>query len=234
MKHAPRIAVILDENTSGDGSHYDTPKDYFLAVRKVGGLPFGIPYLSELIDVVVEEFDGFLAVGGRFAYPDDWYVEGDVSKFPHSERLGIERAIMNGYLERDKPVLGICAGMQMLACLNGCRLSADIRKAEPYALHHDQRGYIHPVSLAEDSQLAGIVGEGKLDVNSRHREAIVSVGSFAIASAHAPDGIIEAIEIPSKRFAIGLQWHQEGFTASDHAGNRIFKSFVDACRMRRY
>lgn len=234
MKSAPRIAVILDENTSVDGTRYETSKDYFLAVRNAGGLPFGVPYLPEVVDVVVEEFDGFLAVGGRFSYPDSWYVDGDASKFPASERLDIERAIMSGYLERDKPVLGICAGMQMLACLHGCRLSSSIRETAHDILDHDQRGYLHPVGLAEGSKLADLVGERTLDVNSRHREAVVSTDPSVIAGAHAPDGVVEAIEIPSKRFAIGLQWHQEGFTNSDHAGNRIFQSFVDACRFGRY
>jgi len=230
MKPMPRIAVILDENTSVDGTRYDTPKDYFLAVRNAGGLPFGIPYLPEIIEIVAKEFDGFLAVGGRFSYPENWYVDGDASRFPASERLEIEQAIMLRYLDMDKPVLGICAGMQMLACLNGCLLSSSIRETSTDILEHDRRGSLHPVSIIAGSKLAHIIGETVLDVNSRHREAVVHVDPSVIASAHAPDRVVEAIEIPSKRFAIGLQWHQEGFAASDHAGNRIFRSFIDACR----
>src|SRR6516165_6368487 len=118
----PRIAVILDENTSGDGQRYEAAKGYFRAVRDAGGLPFGIPYLQEIVEPVLEEFDGLLAVGGRFAYPDEWYVRGDASKAPPSERLAVERALVEGLLARDKPVLGICAGMQMLACLHGSKL----------------------------------------------------------------------------------------------------------------
>ena len=65
----PRIAVILDENTSGDATRYEAAKGYFRGVRDAGGLPFGIPYLPEIVQVVLEEFDGLLSVGGRFAYP---------------------------------------------------------------------------------------------------------------------------------------------------------------------
>jgi putative glutamine amidotransferase len=119
----PRIAVILDENTSGDGTRYEAAKGYFAGVRDAGGLPFGVPYLPEIVPVVLEEFDGLLSVGGRFAYPDEWYLPGEISRAPSSERLAIERAIVEGFLARDKPILGICAGMQMLACLNGCRLT---------------------------------------------------------------------------------------------------------------
>ena len=100
MERTPRIAVILDENTSGDGSRYEASKSYFTAIRDAGGLPFGIPYLAEIVGPVVEEFDGLLCVGGRFAYPDDWYLQGKPSKAPPSERFAIERDITAEYLRR--------------------------------------------------------------------------------------------------------------------------------------
>lgn len=224
----PRIAVILDENTSGDGTRYEAAKGYFRGVRDAGGLPFGIPYLPEIIPVVLEEFDGLIAVGGRFAYPDEWYLAGEVSKAPPSERLAIERAIVEGFLARDKPVFGICAGMQMLACLNGCRLTPDLRKMMPDALEHDLRGHLHSVALAAHSRLAAIIGERTIEVNSFHREAVAQLTPAVVASAHAADGIIEAIEIPASRFAIGIQWHQELLVGTDHPGNRLFRGFVEA------
>ena len=224
----PRIAVILDENTSGDGTRYEAAKGYFRGVRDAGGLPFGIPYLPEIVDVVLEEFDGLLSVGGRFAYPDEWYLPGEVSRAPPSERLAIERAIVEGFLARDKPVLGICAGMQMLACLNGCRLTPDLRVMMPEALEHDRRGQLHAVKLAANSHLAAIIGEPTIEVNSFHREAVAQLSPSVVASAHAADGIIEAIEIPASRFAIGIQWHQELLLGTDHPGNRLFQGFVEA------
>jgi len=226
----PRIAVILDENTSGDGTRYEAAKGYFRGVRDAGGLPFGIPYLPEIVEVVLEEFDGVLSVGGRFAYPDEWYLPGEISKAPQSERLAIERAIVEGYLARDKPVLGICAGMQMLACLNGCRLTPDLRAMMPQALEHDRRGQLHAVELAANSLLAAIVGAQTIEVNTFHREAVVQLAPSVVASAHAQDGIVEAIEIPGSRFAIGVQWHQELLAGIDHPGNRLFRAFVEAAR----
>jgi putative glutamine amidotransferase len=226
----PRIAIILDENTSGDGSRYEAAKGYFRGVRDAGGLPFGIPYLLEIIDVVLEEFDGLISVGGRFAYPDEWYLPGEVSKAPSSERFAVERAIVEGYLARDKPVLGICAGMQMLACLNGCLLTPDLRAMMPDALDHDRRGQLHPVELAENSRLATIIGEQAMMVNTFHREAVARLAPSVIASAYAEDGIVEAIEIPAHRFAIGIQWHQELLVGTDHPGNRLFREFVEAAR----
>lgn len=228
MARKPRIAVILDENTSGDGTKYEASKNYFRAVSDAGGLPFGIPYLHDVIEEAIAGFDGLLSVGGRFAYPEDWYITDEISRAPNSDRFEIEKAIMQGYLERDKPVFGICAGMQMMACLNGCRMSPDVQALVPNALEHDKRGYIHPVSLLAGSKLANIVGSTTLDVNTFHREAIADLSPPVIASAHASDGVIEAIEIPSKRFALGIQWHQESFAPTDHPGNRIFRKFVEA------
>ena len=224
----PRIAVILDENTSGDGTRYEAAKGYFAGVRDAGGLPFGVPYLPEIVPVVLEEFDGLLSVGGRFAYPDEWYLPGEISRAPSSERLAIERAIVEGFLARDKPILGICAGMQMLACLNGCRLTPDLRVMMPDALEHDRRGQLHGIELAANSRLAAIIGERSMEVNSFHREAVAQLAPTVVASAFAGDGIIEAIEIPANRFAIGIQWHQELLLGAEHPGDRLFQAFVEA------
>jgi len=229
MLGKPRIAVILDENTSGDGRRYEAAKGYFRAVRDAGGLPFGIPYFSEMVDVVLKEFDGVLSTGGRFAYPGDWYVEPEGSKAPPSERFEVERAIIEGCLERSKPILGICAGMQMIACLHGCRLTRDLRERYPEAIEHDKRDYLHPVNIEPGSALSRLVRAPSLLVNSFHREAVVQVESPITPSAHASDGVIEAIEVSGQRFALGLQWHQELMAGTDHRGNAIFAGFVEAC-----
>lgn len=232
MPHTPRIAVIMDENTSVDGTRYDMTKAYFVAIQRAGGLPFGIPYIPEMVEPVINEFDGFLSVGGRFAFPDSWYVDGQVSNSPTSERLDIEIALMRGFLERDKPVLGICNGMQVLAALHGCRLSPDIRALGSHVMEHDKRGALHPVAIRQDTLLSRIVGLPEITVNSFHREAVVDMSDRAIASAHAADEIIEAIEIPAQRFAVGVQWHQELFASQDHPGNRLFEAFVRAAGQR--
>ena len=229
MARTPRIAVILDENTSGDGSRYEASKSYFTAIRDAGGLPFGIPYLPEMVGPVVEEFDGLLCVGGRFAYPDDWYLQSQPSRAPPSERLVIEREITSEFLRREKPILGICAGMQLLAGLHGCRLWSDVRASGASIIEHDKRGSLHNVTLIPDTKLAALVKVPAMLVNTLHWEAVGELSSAVIASAHSDDGVIEAIEIPAHPFAIGLQWHQEQFVGADHPGNQVFRGFLNAC-----
>jgi putative glutamine amidotransferase len=229
MTERPRIAVILDENTSGDGRRYEASKVYFQAIRDAGGLPFGVPHLPEIVESVLAEFDAVLSCGGRFAYPDSWYLPGRTSKAPPSERFEVERAIVTGCIERRKPILGICAGMQMIACLNGSRLTPDLRADNPDALDHDNRNTLHWVTLAAGSRLRAVVGAPSLLVNSFHREAIAETGGGVQAAAHASDGAIEAIEAPDHPFAIGIQWHQELLSGEEHPGHAIFRGLVSAC-----
>ncbi|PWK66396.1 gamma-glutamyl-gamma-aminobutyrate hydrolase family protein [Aminobacter sp. AP02] len=232
MRRKPIIAVIMDENTSAGGSLYETSKNYFSAIAAAGALPIGIPYVAELVDQVVDEFDGFLSVGGRINFPENWYVEGDQSRYPASERVAVEIALMEGFLARDKAVLGICNGMQMLGCLNGCRMVSDVHSSWPGALDHDQANVFHDVSIQADTRMAGIFDARTFSVNTFHREALVEISSSVVVAARGPDGVVEAIEVPSRSFAMGLQWHPEKLDAAEHPGARIFDAFVKATAAR--
>ncbi|MGR3290341.1 MAG: gamma-glutamyl-gamma-aminobutyrate hydrolase family protein [Paracoccaceae bacterium] len=226
----PKIAILMDENTSGDATRYEASKTYFQAIADAGGLPFGIPYLAEIVGTVVEEFDGLMTCGGRFAYPADWYIGNEVSLAPQSARFEIEKSIVQGFLARDKPILGMCAGMQMIACLMGCKLTPDLKTKFPEAQEHDKAGQCHTVTFDADSILPRIIGASTLSVNSFHQEAIAALSDRVVAAGLADDGIIEAIVIPDKTYVIGLQWHQEHFVGTDHAGNRFFSGLVEAAQ----
>jgi putative glutamine amidotransferase len=219
----PKIAVLLDENTSSGGKNYDLSKDYFSAVSQAGGEPYGIPYLFNMVSGIINFFDGFFSVGGSVALPAEWYAPGQRSPFPSSERTAIEIEIMKRFLAADKPVLGACNGMQVLAGLNGCKLRSDLGGT----IHQEGP---HKVALTPDSQIARIISIPSLEVNSRHREAVAKIGPSAEIGALAPDGTIEAIEIPHKRFAIGYQWHQENFWRETHPGNALFTAFVNSAK----
>jgi putative glutamine amidotransferase len=216
----PRIAVLMDENTSGGGTRYEAAKGYFHGLIAAGGAPFGVAYAPELVPEVLADFDGLLTCGGRFGIPADWYV-GAPYPAPATERPEVERLLVEGFLAARKPILGLCAGMQALACLNGCRMTSEV-------VGHDDRDLRHSIIVSPGSKLYERVG-ATLDVNSFHREAVVELAPGVTASAHAADGVIEAIELDGHPFALGLQWHQE-LLGPDHPGQAIFAGFVDACR----
>ena len=222
--------MLLDENTSADSTRYEAHKGYFRCINDAGGLPYGIPYLTNMIRPAVAEFDGFLAVGGGFAYPEELYIKGTWSPYKESERFEFEKALMRGFLDAGKPVLGICAGMQMLACLHGAKLHGDVQASVAAPLPHYSRDVTHSVSLTAGSKLAAACGRDTLDVNSFHKEAVGEPGPRLLVAARAPDGVIEAIEAPERRFAVGLQWHQERYAGLEHPGQGIFEGFVGACR----
>lgn len=228
MDRKPKIAVIMGENTGSGGDRYDISKRYFSAISRAGAFAFGIPYVPALIEQVVEEFDGFLSVGGRISFPKEWYVEADQSQYPQSERLAVEVALMKGFLARDKPVLGICNGMQMLGCLNGCRMVSDVHSSWPGALDHDRSDALHPVHIPDGTRMSEILDAETFDVNTFHREAIVEISGNVVVTARGPDGVVEAIEVKSQSFAMGLQWHPELLDPIEHPGARIFDAFVKA------
>jgi len=218
----------MGENTSAGGDRYDISKRYFGAIHQAGAIPYGIPYLTDIVDRVIEDFDGFLSVGARIKFPDAWYVEGDRSAFPLSDRLEVEVALMKGFLALDKPVLGICNGMQMLGCLNGCRMVSDVHATLPNAINHDEADLVHEVTISAGTKMAGILQVNKFNVNTFHREALVDISGEVMVTARGSDDVIEAIEIPSQSFAMGVQWHPELFGTTEHPGIRLFGAFVNA------
>jgi len=217
---APRVAVLLDENTSGGGSRYEAAKGYFLGVSRAGGLTYGLGYDARTATDAIALCDALVLPGGRYAMPADWY-EGPPADSPQTDRLAVEIQLARGFLDAGKPVLGICAGMQVLAALADCKLTAHVDG-------HNGREVRHGVSIAPGTRLQALVGE-RLTVNSFHNEAIVALGAGVVAAAHADDGTIEAIQLPGPGFALGVQWHQELFAHEDHPGNAIFQGLIDAC-----
>lgn len=136
-------------------------------------------------------------------------------------------------LENDIPILGICMGEQIMGnvILNNQEISGDKTIKNDSKINHMQpsKNYVHTVKINENSKLFQIIGNTEIKVNSRHNYHIESKEAFNVV-ATAPDGIIEAIEYPNKRFAIGLQWHPESLIEFDDNANKIFKIFIEEAK----
>jgi putative glutamine amidotransferase len=226
----PQIAVLLDENTSGDGRRYEAAKGYFEGVHAAGGLPFGIPYLEGMAEVVAREFDGVLLTGGRYASPAEWYLGARPQAPAAPDRTAVETRIVSDCLRLGRPLLGICAGMQLLAGLSGCRLRGDIASRPSCGIDHAAGARGHIVRLAPESRLRRLMGRSEIHVNSFHEEAVSVLSPAVRLAATAEDGVIEAIEVCAHPFAIGIQWHQELLAGAGHPGDGIFQGLVDASR----
>jgi len=224
----PIIGIILDENTSQGGGSYETGKGYFRAIEKAGGVALGLPYAPESLDFAHAHCAGLLSTGARIKFPSEWYVPGQESYAPQSDRFAIERALVETFLTEDRPYFGICNGMQMLGCLSGCRMSGDAKSYTDGSVAHDDRSTRHGLKVTLGTKLHAITGLGYLQVNSFHREALVEISDQVIVSGFSDDGLVEAIERPDRRFAMGVQWHPERLIDETADADALFGAFVAA------
>lgn len=130
-------------------------------------------------------------------------------------------------------MLGICAGMQMMACVDKYNTFKDLTIPNETFINHQDKinKYVHEIRVEENTFLHDIVKSENLHVNSRHSCHIDGIKNFII-SAYAPDGIIEAIEYPYKKFVLGVQWHPESMLKYDKQANKIFEYFLKICQKK--
>ena len=238
MADRPLIGITLDYQESGTFSkrpHYAVRTIYFAAVEAAGGLPIAIPHLADRLPDYFKMLDGLVIPGGTHASPESWYVDlHEPAPYEETPRAAFDIAVVEGALARDLPLLGICAGMQELACVAGAKMTRNVHKHHKTSIDHRQGStadqYAHDVTVEPGTRLASIVGAGRLEVNTAHQEAVVSVPSGMTISARSPDGVIEAIELPKQKFALGVQWHPEFFIDAGNPHRKVFEALVSAAR----
>ncbi len=150
---------------------------------------------------------------------------------PDEERDMMEVNLINSALGEDLPVLCICRGMQLLNIVHGGDLDQHIPQ---YALHRvkpppgKRHEIVHTIQVEPGSRLHSILGVEEHPVNSRHHQAVARLGSHLEVSGRAPDGVVEAIERPDRRFALGCQWHPEESIFTNPGDRKILAAFADA------
>ena len=187
---------------------------YLEAVRAGGGMPVILaPVDPESVDTLLGRLDAVCLSGGPDLHPSAYGV------LPHPE-LGptepdldsFELALARAAVARGLPVLGICRGMQVLNVALGGTLHQHLPDLDGGLNHRQARTSgepSHRVTLARDSRLTKVLGRRFLEVNSFHHQGVHALGRGLVMAASAPDGLVEAIEAPGRRFTFGVQWHAE-------------------------
>lgn len=202
-------------------------------VQAAGGVPVILPFTDdeEVLGQLAEEIDGLLITGGQDVNPALYGAERHPKTDEGSTLLDrMEQILLEKMLEQDKPVLGICRGIQFLNVYFGGTLYQDIED-ELKQEHHQDHPYDHfwhLVDIVPGSPLSEILGKKDIEVNSIHHQAVRDVAPSLKIMATTEQGMVEGLYLPGKKYVLGIQWHPEYMYQTDENSQKIFRSLVEA------
>lgn len=230
----PQIGIIPLVDIQRD-SYWMLP-GYMEGIADAGGLPVMLPLAAAptAVEQIADTFDGFLFTGGQDVSPTLYGEEthpycGELCP----ERDAMERLLLALAMERNKPILGICRGLQFINAALGGTLHQDLPTQMPSdVIHHQLPPYdspSHGVEFPVGTPLWKLLEQDAILVNSCHHQGIKNLAPALCSMAYAPDGLVEAAWAPGQRYLWAVQWHPEFSRLKDENSRRIFQSFVDAC-----
>lgn len=225
----PIIGITFSSDVGDDPSN-----NYIHAINQFGGIPRTLyPGISK---DAYTGIDGLLLTGGGDIHPkylgEEWHPS---LKYVSESRDELELPLCRQAIEDDLPVFGICRGVQVMSVAMEGNLYQDIPSEYPReTLPHQvkRKDAEHEIQIEPSSRLSEIVGKSEAGVNSDHHQAVKDIGEgFVITARCTEDGIIEAIENPSKRFVIGVQYHPERMLETNEFlehRRKLFDAFIQA------
>lgn len=210
--------------------------EYIDKIEKAGGIPMIIPILiqygNDELNKIVDGIDGIIFTGGCNVDPL-WYGEESKEKIKEEDKLrnNFEKDIFMVVKKKEKPILGVCRGCQLINVLQNGTLIQNIDKELDTLIDHTGTGKKvyekkHIVAINEDSMCNCIYKKSCVKVNSFHEQCIKQLGyNLKIVARSIEDGIPEAIEYDGDNFMMGVQWHPEAL--EDQL--ELFKSFINIC-----
>ncbi|MEM7074740.1 MAG: gamma-glutamyl-gamma-aminobutyrate hydrolase family protein [Pseudomonadota bacterium] len=225
MPKKPVILIIPSLNVK-PGPHlehrFELRCNYADSIAELGGLPLIFACDEGAIMQALNLADGVLITGS------------DPGERVPPRRLACEQKVIEAALTLDRPLLGICHGMQLIGqALGGMIVEIDDEGAHIGKRHNPYRipdQFAHDIELKTSSRLGSWFNTTKLRVNSFHRHALIGPGDFVVAAHSVQDDVIEAIEGSDKVFCLGVQWHPE-YLLSSH-DSRILTEFIAAAKTR--
>ena len=218
----------------GADNRYTLPAEYLDAVRRAGGVPVLIAPGESRWEAILEVIDALILTGGGDIDPSRYNGKRHETNYAiDQERDALELELGRRVIASGMPTLGICRGAQILHVVQGGKLIEHIPDEFGEKVLHrapPREPVTHSVKLKTGSRLARILGRDQFDATSWHHQALRGAAAGFDAVAHAPDGTIEAIEMPSHRWLIAVQWHPELNAAADPLQQKLFDAIVEEAR----
>ncbi len=246
MPHPPLIGVPACFERVRDMDYHIAGDKYLRAVAGgAGGLPFVFPALGpDLVDpdALVARLDGLFLTGSPSNVEPHRYA-GPASRAGTKHdpaRDATVLPVIERALAADLPLLALCRGHQELNVVLGGTLHQLVEEMPRFMNHQADRAApveeryapAHTVAVEPGSWLEGVAGAREITVNSLHSQAIDRLGDGLVVEGRAPDGLIEAVRLPGRRFVVGIQWHPEWDVGRNPVSGAIFAAFGAAVRER--
>jgi putative glutamine amidotransferase len=230
----PIIGISMFNGYIEDRPHHAIAANYIAAIRQSGAIPWLIAPAEPNIEAITARIDGLLLTGGSDISPDLY------ADFQHAEVVDVDVArdtteieLFKSIYKQNKPILGVCRGMQLLNIALGGTLDQHLFDKYADDVGHRAKQKLqntHQVTIKPDTLLHSIYNASEVEVVSWHHQSVDRLGGGVIVSAAAHDGVIEAIEIPGRsEFCVGVQWHPEVILSQPWQHEVLFASFVAAC-----
>jgi putative glutamine amidotransferase len=236
LMNNPLIGLTTFRHISNSGlSQISITEAYVSALLGAGAAPVLIPLgLPEpVLRSIFERLDGIVFTGGGDVHPSSYHgLEHPLVDDVDPDRDRIEIELIHQAWRSSKPFLGICRGLQVINVAMGGTLYEDILDQRPDSQRHQfwpekSRNHLaHPVAIEPGSRLAAILGVTQPHVNSFHHQGIRVVAPSLRVAAYAPDGVIEAVELPDHPFGLAVQWHPEWLVKEHEAMGKLFQALV--------
>ncbi|WP_088034232.1 gamma-glutamyl-gamma-aminobutyrate hydrolase family protein [Evansella clarkii] len=224
---------------------YDSEKEsywvlpgYMKAIEEAGGIPVMLPLTSDIhtIKTLASSFEGFLFTGGQDVNPELYgEKEEEFCQETCSDRDIMENLLFEEILVLDKPVFGICRGLQIINVLLGGTLYQDLHaqfdlREGGHKQKHPYHEPMHRILIEKESPLYELMGgRESLMVNSLHHQGVKKISPKLTQAAYSEDGLAEAAYMPGKTFVFAVQWHPEFNFHKDPCSFRLFQAFTAAC-----
>lgn len=220
------IGLSMNYMQLGQFHQFHIRDKYIDAVYEHGGLPLLVPGFADkkTLQQYIEMIDGLIIIGGM-DYPPEMYGQKPHPKadIMHPRRAESDPLLVELILQTNKPVLGICAGMQLLNICAGGKLIQHLDTVD----NHLGEKY-HSIEITESRWLSHIFAEKTITVNSNHHQGIDPnhIGKGFKVVARAEDGVIEAMELEGEQMVLAIQWHPERITDTEHRKS-LFEFFIN-------